>query len=84
MQTAAVYGTLALLAYQLAPRAVRGPLAGTLVAISVLVGLSRVALGVHWASDVTAGWLAGAAVAFLMMAAWCRWPGVCPEEPPGV
>ena len=84
MDTAAVYGTLALLAYQLAPRAVRGPLAGILVAMSILAGLSRVALGVHWASDVAAGWLGGAAIAFLLIAAWCSRPGVCPDEPPVV
>jgi len=33
------------------------------VAMAILVGLTRVLLGVHWASDVVGGWLLGGAVA---------------------
>ena len=33
------------------------------VAVALVVGASRVALGWHWSSDVIGGWLTGIAVA---------------------
>lgn len=43
-------------------------------AVSVLgVGFTRVYLGVHWLSDVVGGWLIGAALVCLSVAAYGRW-----------
>ncbi|MFC0587805.1 phosphatase PAP2 family protein [Novosphingobium aquiterrae] len=53
-------------------RAVRWTLIGAAVAISWAVAFSRVMLGVHYPTDVVAGWLGGAGWAFLAEAALYR------------
>ena len=48
------------------------------IALTVMVGFSRVYLGVHWPSDVLGGWSLGAAWALL---AWIVLNGVTRTEP---
>jgi len=57
-----LYGSLAVLALlHVRGRRERWLLAGSAVAIVVVVGLSRVVLGVHFAGDVLGSWLLGGA-----------------------
>jgi undecaprenyl-diphosphatase len=84
LNSTVTYGLIALVIWRsrLATWA-RRTSASVLVALPILVGLSRIALGVHYPSDVLAGWLAGVAVvavvAVLTEPATADLPGGSPE-----
>ena len=73
MLAAVTYLTLgALLARAQEQRRVRGYILGAAIVLTLLIGASRVYLGVHWPTDVLAGWSLGAAWALVCWgaAAW--------------
>lgn len=67
---AATYLTIgALLAQTVKGRPARIYINAVMVALTVLVGVSRIYLGVHWPTDVIAGWALGAAWALVFQVA---------------
>lgn len=77
MMSAVLYLTLgALLARAQTGRKQQAYVFGVAVLLAFIVGISRIYLGVHWPSDVLAGWSVGAAWAMgcLLAASWLeRW-----------
>lgn len=71
-------------------RAVRAYIVGIAILLTVLVGISRVYVGVHWPTDVLAGWTLGAlwAIVVWTVARWIedrrarRAPAPCEPAPP--
>lgn len=64
--SAATYLTIgALLAHAQERRRVKTYIHVTAIALALLIGVSRVYLGVHWPTDVLAGWCVGAAWSIL-------------------
>lgn len=66
MLSAVTYLTLgALLARAQESKRLRGYIMGAAIFLTLLIGVSRVYLGVHWPTDVLAGWSLGAAWALV-------------------
>jgi undecaprenyl-diphosphatase len=83
MLSAVTYLTLgALLARSERRRVLKAYFVGLALVITVLIGISRVFLGVHYPTDVLAGWSLGAAWAILCWAITVRlqrqWPSTAP------
>jgi undecaprenyl-diphosphatase len=85
MLSAVVYLTLgALLCRTQSSRAIKAYILTVAVLLTVIVGISRVYLGVHWPTDVIAGWLLGSTWALVSWVAmlWLQSRGeVEPEYP---
>jgi undecaprenyl-diphosphatase len=83
MMSAIVYLTLgALVVRTQSDRNVKAYILAVAVILTVLVGASRVYLGVHWPTDVLAGWVLGGLWAFLSWVAmlWLQSKGQVEDE----
>jgi undecaprenyl-diphosphatase len=84
LESTAVYGTLALVVgRRLRARRWRAAVFALGVALPLLIGFSRVYLGVHYLSDVLAGWAGG--LILVLLAAWAdrRRDGSFSRDPEG-
>lgn len=79
MGTFALCVALAAVLWPVVPRAARAPLAVVLALFTVLVGLSRVVLGVHYPTDVAGGFLLAGAWSAVVLA-FSPWLGTAVRE----
>ncbi|MGE3538749.1 MAG: phosphatase PAP2 family protein [Candidatus Tectimicrobiota bacterium] len=78
MLSAVVYLTLGALLARVQPqRRLKVYLLTVAIVLTMLVGMSRIYLGVHWPTDVLAGWVAGATWALIVwgVAVWLQLHG---------
>nr|WP_298413328.1 phosphatase PAP2 family protein [uncultured Halomonas sp.] len=86
MMAAVTYLTLAALLIRIQPRfRLKAYLLVAALLVTVLVGISRIYLGVHWPTDVLAGWTAGAVWASLcwLTAHWLQRRGTVESSAQG-
>ena len=82
MLSAVIYLTLGALLTQVVPgRRSKAYVIGVAIALTMVIGLSRVYLGVHYPSDVLAGWIVGAAWAIFCREAARTLTARAPPEP---
>jgi undecaprenyl-diphosphatase len=67
------YGVMLLMFLPIIPPRLRRLVTGLVIALVMLVGISRVALGVHYPSDVIGGWLLGVAWLGITAHAFGHW-----------
>lgn len=67
------YGVMLLVFLPIIPRRLRKPAMGLAIALVVAIGFSRVAIGVHYPSDVIGGWLLGVAWLAITAHAFGHW-----------
>jgi membrane-associated phospholipid phosphatase len=75
-----VIGTLVVLGWPDGIAAVRVAMVAAAALWVGAVGTTRIYLGVHWFSDVVAGWLVGGAWLALCVAVWTWWQARRPVD----
>ena len=75
------YGVMLLVFLPIIPRRLRRLVIGLVIALVVMIGISRVALGVHYPSDVVGGWLLGVAWLGITAHAFGHWRAETGQPP---